>query len=90
MCPPAAEYFSTHEWDEKTDVYAFGVLLVELVSGLSLYELAKDTHAPESGMQEWVRRLVVHHICMVLYTDNMSVVSYLNQHRVLSASARTC
>jgi len=49
-----AEYFMSGKCSEKTDVYAFGVFLLELVSGKSLFDLLEGTEAEDQGLYSWV------------------------------------
>ncbi|CAI7863765.1 unnamed protein product, partial [Closterium sp. NIES-54] len=42
----APELYNTGNWSEKTDVFSFGVLLVELVAGCSVFDLPMSKSAP--------------------------------------------
>ncbi|CAI5946668.1 unnamed protein product, partial [Closterium sp. NIES-65] len=42
----APELYNTGKWSEKTDVFGFGVLLVELVAGCSVFDLPMSKSAP--------------------------------------------
>ena len=53
--PYAAEYFVSGQCSEKTDVYAFGVFLLELVSGKDVFELTIAPEAEDMLLRDWVR-----------------------------------
>ncbi|CAI5508931.1 unnamed protein product [Closterium sp. Naga37s-1] len=55
----APEYFVSGQCSEKTDVYAFGVFLLELVSGKDVYGLTVVPEAEEILLRDWVSRLLV-------------------------------
>ena len=49
----APEYLSTGQSSEKTDVFGFGILLLELISGLRALEFGK-TAKQKGAMLDWV------------------------------------
>ncbi|KAF8083478.1 hypothetical protein N665_0770s0001 [Sinapis alba] len=52
----APEYLSTGQSSEKTDVFGFGILLLELITGMRALEFGK-TVSQKGAMLEWVRKL---------------------------------
>ena len=52
----APEYLSTGQSSEKTDVFGFGILLLELVTGLRALEFGKAANQ-KGAMLEWVKKL---------------------------------
>ncbi|KAI3755277.1 hypothetical protein L1987_55073 [Smallanthus sonchifolius] len=50
----APEYLSTGRYSEKTDVFGFGVMLLELVTGQRAYDLARLEKGNEVMLLEWV------------------------------------
>ncbi|CAI5961784.1 unnamed protein product [Closterium sp. NIES-65] len=50
----APEYFVSGQCSEKTDVYAFGVFLLELVSGKDVYGLTVVPEAEEILLRDWL------------------------------------
>lgn len=48
----APEYTQTGQITEKADVYAFGVLLLELISGVKAIDLARGTG--QQYLPQWV------------------------------------
>lgn len=55
----APEYFVSGQCSEKTDVYAFGVFLLELISGKDVYTLTVIPEQEEILLRDWVSRLVL-------------------------------
>ncbi|KAL6596278.1 hypothetical protein ACP70R_047642 [Stipagrostis hirtigluma subsp. patula] len=56
----APEYLSTGQSSEKTDVFGFGILLLELVTGQRALELGKASgamHTQKGVMLDWVRKV---------------------------------
>lgn len=49
----APEYLSTGQSSEKTDVFGFGILLVELITGMRALELGKTVNQKGAAL-EWV------------------------------------
>ena len=49
----APEYLSTGQSSEKTDVFGFGILLIELITGMRALEFGK-TVSQKGAMLEWV------------------------------------
>lgn len=49
----APEYLSTGQSSEKTDVFGFGILLIELITGLRALEFGKTVNQ-KGAMLEWV------------------------------------
>ncbi|KAI4368967.1 hypothetical protein MLD38_017464 [Melastoma candidum] len=52
----APEYLSTGQSSEKTDVFGFGILLLELISGLRALEFGKAANQ-RGAMLDWVRKI---------------------------------
>ncbi|CAN6872913.1 unnamed protein product [Brassica oleracea] len=52
----APEYLSTGQSSEKTDVFGFGILLLELVTGLRALEFGKAANQ-KGAMLEWVKKI---------------------------------
>lgn len=51
----APEYLSTGQSSEKTDVFGFGILLLELITGMRALEFGK-TVSQKGAMLEWVSK----------------------------------
>lgn len=49
----APEYLSTGQSSEKTDVFGFGILLLELITGMRAFELGKTVNQ-KGAVLEWV------------------------------------
>ena len=49
----APEYLSTGQSSEKTDVFGFGILLIELITGMRALEFGKTVNQ-KGAMLEWV------------------------------------
>ena len=72
----APEYLSTGQSSEKTDVYGFGILLLELITGPKT--LSNGHGQSQKGMiLDWVNSYA--HIC-VLFTAFNSQVGDINTH----------
>ncbi|KAL8106016.1 hypothetical protein AgCh_029719 [Apium graveolens] len=54
----APEYLSTGQSSEKTDVFGFGILLLELITGQRALEFGK-TASQKGAMLDWVKK--IHH-----------------------------
>lgn len=52
----APEYLSTGQSSEKTDVFGFGILLLELISGLRALEFGKTANQ-KGAILDWVRKV---------------------------------
>ncbi|WOK92641.1 protein NSP-INTERACTING KINASE 1-like [Canna indica] len=52
----APEYLSTGQSSEKTDVFGFGILLLELITGLRAFEFGKGRNQ-KGAMLDWVRQV---------------------------------
>lgn len=52
----APEYLSTGQSSEKTDVFGFGILLLELITGMRALEFGKTVNQ-KGAMLEWVRKI---------------------------------
>ncbi|CAL5434623.1 unnamed protein product [Camellia sinensis] len=52
----APEYLSTGQSSEKTDVFGFGILLLELITGMRALEFGKSINQ-KGAMLEWVRKV---------------------------------
>ncbi|KAL6185484.1 hypothetical protein ACLB2K_041617 [Fragaria x ananassa] len=54
----APEYLSTGQSSEKTDVFGFGILLIELITGMRALEFGKTVNQ-KGAMLEWVKKVQV-------------------------------
>nr|XP_043627871.1 BRASSINOSTEROID INSENSITIVE 1-associated receptor kinase 1-like [Erigeron canadensis] len=54
----APEYISTGRSTEKTDVYGYGVMLLELITGQQAYDLARLQKDESVMLLEWVKGLL--------------------------------
>ncbi|KAK7304129.1 hypothetical protein RJT34_15194 [Clitoria ternatea] len=52
----APEYLSTGQSSEKTDIFGFGILLLELITGMTALEFGKTLNQ-KGAMLEWVRKI---------------------------------
>ncbi|XP_030458900.1 probable LRR receptor-like serine/threonine-protein kinase At2g23950 [Syzygium oleosum] len=52
----APEYLSTGQSSEKTDVFGFGILLLELITGMRALEFGKTVNQ-KGAMLEWVKQI---------------------------------
>ncbi|XVF88087.1 hypothetical protein PTKIN_Ptkin19aG0021500 [Pterospermum kingtungense] len=52
----APEYLSTGQSSEKTDVFGFGILLIELITGMRALEFGK-TISQKGAILEWVKKI---------------------------------
>lgn len=52
----APEYLSTGQSSEKTDVFGFGILLLELITGMRALEFGKTVNQ-KGAMLEWVKKI---------------------------------
>ncbi|KAJ4833845.1 Protein NSP-INTERACTING KINASE 2 [Turnera subulata] len=52
----APEYLSTGQSSEKTDVFGFGILLLELISGLRALEFGKSSNQ-KGALLDWVKKI---------------------------------
>ncbi|XVF67172.1 hypothetical protein PTKIN_Ptkin10aG0099300 [Pterospermum kingtungense] len=52
------EYLSTGKFSEKTDVFGYGVMLLELITGQRAFDLARLANDDEVMLLEWVKRLL--------------------------------
>ncbi|CAI0394204.1 unnamed protein product [Linum tenue] len=52
----APEYLSTGQSSEKTDVFGFGILLIELITGMRALEFGKSINQ-KGAMLEWVKKI---------------------------------
>lgn len=54
----APEYLSTGQSSDRTDVFGFGILLLELITGQRALQFGKGTHQKGSGtILDWVKKL---------------------------------
>ncbi|XP_073045544.1 BRASSINOSTEROID INSENSITIVE 1-associated receptor kinase 1-like isoform X2 [Primulina eburnea] len=54
----APEYLSTGRCSEKTDVFGYGVMLLELITGLRAFDNARLANDEDLMLLDWVRRLL--------------------------------
>ncbi|PHU29411.1 Protein NSP-INTERACTING KINASE 1 [Capsicum chinense] len=52
----APEYLSTGQSSDKTDVFGFGILLLELISGQRALEFGKEANQ-KGAMLDWVKKI---------------------------------
>lgn len=50
----APEYLSTGQSSDKTDVFGFGILLLELITGQRALQFGKGTHQKGGTILDWV------------------------------------
>lgn len=50
----APKYLSTGRCSEKTDVYSYGIMLLELISGQRAFDLACLAHDEDVMLLDWV------------------------------------
>lgn len=53
----APEYLSTGKSSEKTDVFGYGVMLLELITGQRAFDLARLANDDDVMLLDWVRRI---------------------------------
>ncbi|KAI3731454.1 hypothetical protein L1987_62642 [Smallanthus sonchifolius] len=53
----APEYLSTGQSSEKTDVFGFGILLLELITGQKALDFGKTADNQKGVMLDWVKKL---------------------------------
>ncbi|KAI7729000.1 hypothetical protein M8C21_021495, partial [Ambrosia artemisiifolia] len=53
----APEYLSTGQSSEKTDVFGFGILLLELITGQKALDFGKTAANQKGVMLDWVKKL---------------------------------
>ncbi|XP_048439209.1 BRASSINOSTEROID INSENSITIVE 1-associated receptor kinase 1 isoform X2 [Pyrus x bretschneideri] len=54
----APEYLSTGKSSEKTDVFGYGVMLLELITGQRAFDLARLANDDDVMLLDWVKRLL--------------------------------
>ncbi|KAK9715569.1 hypothetical protein RND81_06G173700 [Saponaria officinalis] len=52
----APEYLSTGQSSEKTDVFGFGILLLELITGMRALEFGKNSNQ-KGAMLDWIKKV---------------------------------
>nr|XP_017237266.1 PREDICTED: protein NSP-INTERACTING KINASE 1-like isoform X3 [Daucus carota subsp. sativus] len=81
----APEYLSTGQSSEKTDVFGFGILLLELVTGQRALEFGKAANQ-KGAILDWVRKTlykILHFInSLALNLSNWSIIWYSNVMQV--------
>lgn len=80
----APEYLSTGQSSEKTDVFGFGILLVELITGMKALEFGKTTNQ-KGAMLEWVQTNIstVRHAQMANGFNSISLLSNLQVKKIM-------
>ncbi|KAJ7515941.1 hypothetical protein O6H91_22G035300 [Diphasiastrum complanatum] len=53
----APEYLSTGQSSEKTDVFGFGILLLELITGQRAFDFGRLSHNKDVMLLDWVKQL---------------------------------
>ncbi|KAJ4867593.1 BRASSINOSTEROID INSENSITIVE 1-associated receptor kinase 1 [Raphanus sativus] len=54
----APEYLSTGKSSEKTDVFGYGVMLLELITGQRAFDLARLANDDDVMLLDWVKGLL--------------------------------
>ena len=57
----APEYISTGKSSEKTDVYGYGIMLLELITGQKAFDLARFAKDDDVLLLDWVRILLYYY-----------------------------
>lgn len=72
----APEYLSTGQSSEKTDVFGFGVLLVELITGQKALDFGRVANQ-KGGVLDWVSgHLVVYYSDLHIWFKNLTKKKY--------------
>lgn len=70
----APEYLSTGKSSEKTDVFGFGIMLLELITGQRAFDLARLANDDDVMLLDWVRLLFVPSLFFYQDAFNMNTV----------------
>ncbi|KAL8483190.1 hypothetical protein ACS0TY_026025 [Phlomoides rotata] len=73
----APEYLSMGRCSEKSDVFSYGVFLLQLISGLSAFDLARLANDKDMTLLEWVERIYTENKWELIVDANCTKSDYM-------------
>ncbi|KAL8479671.1 hypothetical protein ACS0TY_026548 [Phlomoides rotata] len=73
----APEYLSMGRCSEKSDVFSYGVFLLQLISGLSAFDLARLANDKDMTLLEWVERIYTENKWELIVDANCAKSDYM-------------
>lgn len=85
----APEYLSTGQSSEKTDVFGFGILLLELITGQKALDFGRAANQ-KGVMLDWVLFLLLQNLDSLASLDNMYFKLDVSNHSHFNNLERYC